>query len=248
MNIQRTWQKIGGIVLVSILCVFVLFPALAQNMEGLPVSFAPTRALVGDQISLQAIVKNTEKQRGVFTVDFVTAQGDTIGTQSGEIEKGGEKVMIVPWVMPKESTVVSVKAILFVGADGKKKELSTTIGSVTVAPSSSRQSFFSSVFLKTKVFLEKKRISWLAQVDKKRDELKDSVPDMRDRIGDALEIVDTGSLSEGEYGQTQKSLANQATYYGYGILHSVLASTTLFYAIIILFALAILKFIFGRVV
>lgn len=248
MNTQSIWQKVGGSVLAVLFCAVALFPARAQNMEGLPVFYTPTRALAGDQIALHVKVKNTEPQRGVVTIDFMTVDGNIIGTQSGEIEKGAEKIMIIPWVMPKEGTVISVKAILFVGADGKKKELSLSIGSVTVAPSTTRQSFISETFQKVKIFLEKKRLSWLAQVEKKRDELKNSAPDMRDRIGNAIEIAETGSLTDGVYGETEKTLANQTAYYGYGILRAALASATIFYAIVIIFALAILKFIFGRLV
>jgi hypothetical protein len=241
-------QKIGGSILVIVFCVVALFPVRAQNMEGLPVFYTPTRALAGDQIALHAKVKNTEPQRGVVTIDFITVDGKVIGTQSGEIEKGAEKIMIIPWVMPEEGVVVSAQGVLFVGADGKKKELSLPIGSVTVAPSTTRQSFISETFQKVKIFLEKKRLLWLAQVEKNRDELKNSAPKMRDRIGNAIEIAETGSLADGVYGETEKTLANQMKYYGYSILRGALASATIFYAIVIILALAIVKFIFGRLV
>ena len=248
MNTHSIWQKVGGRVLAVLFCAVALFPARAQNMEGLPVFYTPTRALAGDQIALHAKVKNTEPQRGVMTIDFMTVDGNIIGTQSGETEKGAEKIMIIPWVMPKEDAVISVKAILFVGADGKKKELSLPIGSITVAPSTTRQSFISETFQKVKIFLEKKRLSWLAHVQKKREELKNSAPEMRDRIGNAIEIAEKGSLSDAQYGETKDTLANQGAYYGYGILRSVLASPTLFYALVIIIVAAIVKFILGRFV
>lgn len=247
MNTQRISQHVGKSVLLVLFSALLFSPVNAQNMEGLPVFFTPTRALAGDQVALHAKVKNTEPQRGVMTIDFIKVDGEVIGTQSGEIEKGAEKIMIIPWVMPKEGVVVSVQAVSFVGADGKKKELSLPIGSVTVAPSTTRQSFISETFQKVKIYLEKKRLAWLAHVDEKRDELKNSAPKMRDRIGNAIEIAETGSLTDGQYGETEKTLANQTKYYGYGILRAGLASATIFYALAIIFAAAIVKLILGRV-
>ena len=247
MNIKKN----SHIVLFCVLFSFfwgAFGPVFAQGTEAvLPVSFTPKRALVGDQIALNAIVKNNESQRGVLTVDFFA--GDTkIGTQAGEIEKGAEKILIVPWVMPSVDTVVSVKESSFVGADGKVKQVSKAIGSITVSPSSRREDFFSTYFEKTKRYLENKRLSWLAHVQKKREELKNSAPKMRDRIGNAIEIAERGSLSDAQYGETKDTLANQGAYYGYGILRSILASPTLFYALVIIIAAAIVKFIFGRFV
>lgn len=248
MNTQHISQNVLKNVLIVLFCATAFFPVRAQNMEGLPVFFTPTRALAGDQVALHAKVKNTEPQRGVMTIDFMTADGEVIGTQSGEIEKGAEKIMIIPWVMPQEGVVVSVQAVSFVGADGKKKELSLPIGSVTVSPSATRQSFFSVTFQKVKIFLEKTRLTWLAHVQEKRDELQNSAPKMRDRIGNAIEIAETGSLSNETYGENQKTLANQMKYYGYGILRSALASATIFYTLVVIIVLAIIKFIFGRVI
>lgn len=247
MNIKKNSHIVLFSVLLSFFC-SVLGAVFAQETEAaLPVSFTPKRALVGDQISLNAIVKNNESQRGVLTIDFFA--GDTkIGTQAGEIEKGAEKILIVPWVMPSVDTVVTVKESSFVGADGKVKQVSKAIGSITVSPSSHREDFFSTYFEKTKRYVENKRLSWLAHVEKKREELKNSAPKMRDRIGNAIEIAERGSLSDAQYGETKDTLANQGVYYGYGILRSVLASPTLFYALVIIIAAAIVKFILGRFV
>ena len=247
MNIKKNSHIFLFSVLVSFFC-GALGTVFAQETEAaLPVSFTPKRALVGDQISLNAIVKNNESQRGVLTVDFF-AGDKKIGTQAGEIEKGAEKILIVPWVMPSVDTVVTVKESSFVGADGKVKQVSKAIGSITVSPSSHREDFFSTYFEKTKRYLENNRLSWLAHVQKKREELKNSAPEMRDRIGNAIEIAEKGSLSDAQYGETKDTLANQGAYYGYGILRSVLASPTLFYALVIIIVAAIVKFILGRFV
>lgn len=217
----------------------------AQELSPNPLSISPKKALTGDQVSLSVVVKNTENQRGVYTVDFFVGE-EKIGTQAGEIEKGAERVLSIPWLMPSTPVVVTVKENSFVGADGKKKELTNAIASFTVSPSTSREAFFSVYFQKTKRFLESVRLQWLTAVEKKRIELKEKIPKMPDRIGNVIEIAETGSLSSDSSDQATNEIFTQIAYYGYGILRTILVTPIIFYAIIILFSLGIIKFIFSR--
>ncbi len=114
-----------------------LFSSAAFAASALPsntVWYEPANAAVGVAINLHALVYNNTSSTVTVTVGFNTTKG-TLATATGEIAPQAAKTLTAAWKMPAASTIITGAVTKAVVTSTKKSvpSLVGTLGSITVA-------------------------------------------------------------------------------------------------------------------
>jgi hypothetical protein len=219
------------------LAVFLLSGSVVHAAADLPATavwFTPATATVGSPVVLNALVYNNQTISATVTVAFETSTPTvTIGTITASIPAETAKTLSYNWKMPSASTVITATVTKAVGSNGQSiPALLGTLGTTSVASTptpllsnlnipgtSAISAWFATTFANVEAFRNKEAVVFSAQ----RDALKSTM----------------GANTTNAFGNP----SNYLLLIYSSTAASLFSSIGLFYIVLLLAVLLLLKFI-----
>jgi len=221
----------------------------AAELPSSSVWFAPTTAAVGEAITINALVYNSQSVDATVTV-VASTPTLKISTVTELIPKATAKTIVINWTMPKNSSAVTVAVTT--ALDHNKKSLPALvgkIGTVTIAPSAVAPVITPTA---TTAFPGAAQLKawfgpWMAKIEPFRIKEAKYFTTLRDTKKAALGITAAPATTDGaDKNAASKAFGNPFDYITYIVAigcATLFASQGLFYVAIILLALLVLRFI-----
>jgi hypothetical protein len=229
----------------------------APSVPDAKVWVTPTDAKPTEEVTLNAFVYNTEKQDITFTVSF-TAASKEIASATLLIPAETAKVATAIWAMPEKSTVVTAtvtKAVTKQSKDltafhGKLGTVTvgttTPLSKITIPGQETVKGWFGSLMLNLEAYRARQEKHFAEARDAAKEKLGLTV---KDAAKELLSPEVPAPLSQGEEVkpvQEKNDPLDYATLIYSTLLSSFFANKPVFYIVLIILVLFVIRFIVGR--
>lgn len=236
-----------SIILIVVLCLGVTrVSAVVPTLPEQAVSVAPATAKPGEPVTLSAVVYNNTKSTVTATVTFTSPQAVVATATDIVIPSDTAKVATAQWIMPDKATLITATISKATSSNKDLSTLNGIVGTVTVGGSGQVKGIFAKVVAFTESYRLRGLEYFTALLDQSVAKLGTlTINEVTAQFKSKPATTDTTQPeAEAMDGHTMDYVT-----YGYAYIgKAFFARTVVFYGVMGLMVLLLLRFIYSRFV